>query len=257
MAPGKRLIISDIQTTELLYYDPGLKEQCYKFCAQRDIDCLPALDDPQKIYMRNDAGKNFKESPVTVDRIVSGEVNIFIPAMLERFRQQPLLMVYHGENLTGVVHFCDYNKPVVSIYIYDSFLEYEKTLRSLLIKSGLNNEDMLAYFEEKMLKEPDHYKEKIRVYRERDSKKKLQQFEVFYLSDLIALINHKKLIKLGDVGKLRNLVMHANEFVLMQDPTTDDLLYDFNTFEDFFGLVLLLHSDLKRVSNRLEFIPLT
>jgi hypothetical protein len=258
MIDRKTLTIADIQTSDLLYYDPDLKEKCYQFCKDRDIDCLPSVDDPKTVYLRDDIKRNFQPAPATKDRSVNGETSIFDPDMLERFRQQHLLMVYHGNDLTGVVHFSDYNKPVVSIYLYELFLSYEKTLRNLLIQSGKNNADMIAYFEEKKAKEQKsevivYLSKKINDYHKEGSKRKVPPFEVFYLTDLTALINHMKIIKITDFSNLRNMVMHANEFVHRQDPTTDDFIFEFEPFEKFFKLAVKLHIDFKRVKNRIAF----
>jgi hypothetical protein len=263
MTTGKILRMADIQTSDILFYDPEFKKQCYDFCTERNIDCLPALDDSKKIYFRNEATLGFIGNTLTKDRIASSNLNIFAPEMLKRFREQHLLLVYNGDDLTGVVHFCDYNKPVVSLYLYELFFAYEKALRALLIQHKLNNEEMISYFKKKgeenskkkKLEDAEHYQEKIENYQERDSKKKVPPFEVFYLTDLVALINHKKIIKINNVGKLRNMVMHVNEFVNMADPRTEDQIYDFKTFQEFFGLTLQLHLDFKRVSNRLAFTP--
>jgi hypothetical protein len=255
----KKLSIADIQTGDFLYYDPDLKDQCYKFCAARDIDCLPALDNSRQIYVRNDELKGFETENVSEDRLVDGEIGIFDLQLLEKFRERPLLLVYGAHDLTGVVHFCDYNKPVVSLYLYELFFAYEKALRSLLIQAGKTNDDMISFFElqkakKRKAEDIKHYDEKITDYRTKGSKKKIPSFEVFYFSDLLALVNHLKIIKLSNPGELRNMVMHAGEFVHVQDPLTDDFIYNFRSFEVFFTLALQLHQDFKRVTNRLAFI---
>lgn len=38
--------IADIHTTELLYYDATYSEECYRFCKDRNIDCLPDAINP-------------------------------------------------------------------------------------------------------------------------------------------------------------------------------------------------------------------
>jgi hypothetical protein len=261
MTFAKIITISDIQTSDLLYFDPALKDSCYKFCRDRDIDCLPALDDQQIIYLRDESTLSFRKEGITEDRKVAGFTNIFDEQMLKHFSKHPLLMVYSNMTLSGVVHFSDYNSSVVSLYLYELFLAYEKNLRALLVKHKLNNADMLAYFEmkkSKAKKEKDtrFYEDKIRAYNENLSKnEKLQQFESFYLKDLIALANNRRITSLSDkVFELRNMVMHAHEFVNMEDPNTDDLIYNSETFKKFFELALILHKDYKRVSNHLAFI---
>lgn len=257
----KIITVSDIQTSDLLYFDPTIKDSGYKFCKDRDIDCLPALDDQETIYLRDESTLSFRKEGITEDRKVAGSTNIFDEQMLKRFTNHPLLMVYSNETLSGVVHFSDYNNTAVSLYLYELFLAYEKRLRAFLEKCKLSNTDMLAYFEmkkSKAKKEDDikFYEAKILNYNKNLSKSgKLPQFEVFYLKELIALANNRKNAALSDmVLELRNMVMHAHEFVNMEDPNTDDLIYNSETFKKFFELALILHKDYKRVSNHLAFI---
>jgi hypothetical protein len=257
----KGVVVSDIRISDLLYFDSELEDRCYKFCRDREIDCLPALNDPEMIYLRDEATMSFRKEEITKDRQVDGFTNIFDEQMLRRFALHPLLMVYSNKTLSGVVHFSDYNNPVVGSYLYELFFAYEKNLRTLLVKNGLRNADMLSYFEMKKSKakrEKDirFYEDKILAYSENPGKnEKLQPFESFYLKDLIALVNNRKITSLSDnVFKLRNMVMHAHEFVNMEDPTTDDLIYNSESFKVFFELAVILHKDYKRVANHLAFI---
>ena len=247
--------MADIQTSDILFYDESAKDRCYKLCADRNIDCLPSLDDPRAVYLRDDILSKFRAESLMEDRRVSADANIFDSQVVEKFRRQPLLLVYQGNELSGVVHFTDYNQPQVSAYLYEMFFEYEKTLRALLIRSGLKNVDMVAYFSDKKAK-GDHaefYETKINDYFKFGSQKKLSQFEVFNLTDLIALTNHKRIIKLTDKTKLRSMIMHANESINIQDPGAESFIYDFETFENFFRWCQEMFLDFKRVNNRLTF----
>src|SRR5687767_4703682 len=122
---------ADIQISSILFYDPDLKDECYKFCVKRNIDCLPALDNPRKVYVRDDVIFDFLEEEVKDERIIDGSLNIFEPTLFEKFVTHPLLLVFSNNDLTGVVHFSDYNQPAVSIYLYEVFLSYEKALRDI------------------------------------------------------------------------------------------------------------------------------
>ncbi len=251
MTLTKVITFSDIQTSDLNYFEPNQVGDCYKFCEDRDIDYLPVLDDQDSIYFRDISSKTFQRQIITEDRKVNGSINIFENQMLQRFTDNYLLLVYSGATLTGVVHYSDYNKPVVSIYLFELFLAYERSLRTLLVIKGLENSDMVAYFETK--KHIQHYEDRIQEYYKNKIKhEKLQPFECFYLKELIALINHNKYIALkGDVSNLRNKVAHAREFVNMKDSRTDDLIYDLNTFKDFFTGVDILHKQYAQVSDYL------
>lgn len=260
MTTGRIITLADIQIKNILFYDPGWEDMGYSFCLTRNIDCLPALENPQKIYRRDDASRSFVEEDVEPDRIVDASLNIFDPELLEKFKVHPVLLVFSNNTLTGVVHFSDYNQPVVSVYLYEILLNYEKALRDFLDRSGLNNKGMADYFEYRISTaktgdEKKHYKGKVNAYRKKaEELENLPKFQSFYLKDLIELAEHEKLVPVeNQVNDLRNMVMHAHEFVNMENPSTDNLIYNRETFEKFFELALILHKDYKRVKNILAF----
>jgi len=135
MTLTKVIIFSDIQTSDINYFEPNQVSDCYKFCEDRDIDYLPVLDDQDSIYFRDLSSKTFQKQIITEDRKVNGSINIFENQMLQRFTDNYLLLVYSGATLTWVVHYSDYNKTVVSIYLFELFLAYERSLRTLLDRS--------------------------------------------------------------------------------------------------------------------------
>ena len=254
----KQLTIADVQTRDVLYYDPDLKKDCYVFCKDRDIDSLPALDDLKTIYKRDDKTQTFEANNIEEDRTISATMNIFNPIMLMSFRKHPLLLVTDNEELTGVVHFADYGKAIVSIYLYELFFEYEKALRRLLEKHGCGDEDMITYFKYKINKckeqqTKNRYAGRIQEYGEKIEKKKRSLFEYFYFGDLIALVNHKKIAKLIDLSELRNMIMHAHELVNLDDQDARDYIYSFSSFTTFFNFALELHASYRLVKNRLTF----
>src|SRR5262249_21758088 len=157
------ITFADIQIKDMLYYDPSLEDKGYRFCVRRNIDCLPSLENSRKIYRRNDVLCSFVEEDVEASRIVDASLNIFEPDLPEKFASHAVLLVFSANALTGVIHFSDYNQPIVSIYLYEILLSYEKTLRDILLKSDLNNRNMIEYFEYRISKsqngkEKDHYK---------------------------------------------------------------------------------------------------
>jgi hypothetical protein len=256
MTTDRVLHISDIQTSDVLYHDEGAKDRCYKVCAERNIDCLPSLDDPYALYIRDDTLQKFKPERLVEDRRVGADVDIFDPQILEKFRLNPLLLVYQGRDLAGVLHFTDYNKPVVGAFLFERLFEYENLLRLLLIRSGFKNVDMVAYLSEKKTRDadPDLYDRKINAYFKFGSQKKLPQFEVFCLVDLIGLVTQKHILKLTDKSKLRNMVMRVNEPLNPEEPGVENFIYEFETFESYFRWSQELLMDIKRVANRLAII---
>jgi hypothetical protein len=250
----KRICFEDIQTSEILYYDPDLKDLCFRFCEDRKIDCLPSLDNPMMFYRKTEAG--FCEDEVTPERMVDGRAYIFDQSLLERFCANHLLFVYSNDELTGVVHFSDYNRQAVSEYLFSLLSSYEKSLRNLLVLNKLGNEDMLGYFREMDGKGRRGYKNKIDDYEEKRAQNELlPAFEMFYMLNLIELVNLKSIMVLSkDVSRLRNMVMHAHEFVNMYDANRDDYIYDYDTFKDFFNRVAVLLQDYKKVNNRITLL---
>jgi hypothetical protein len=142
------LRIADIQTSDVLYFDPGFREKCYEFCKKRNIDFLPSLDDTKQIYVRDDEQADFHVRTVDSAQTIDGSRRAFDLAILEVFRANYLLFVYTQGEFSGVVHFSDFNKPVVHSYLFDVIFQYERTLRHFLHRNGLGNTDMVGYFDE-------------------------------------------------------------------------------------------------------------
>jgi hypothetical protein len=253
----------EIQTSELLYYDADIRAQCLRFCQDRDIDCLPSLNNPMKLFRRIETG--FIEEDITPEKTVGGNEFIFDPSLMERFRSNYLLFVLEDNALGGVVHFSDYNRPAVNTFLFGLLSNYERSLRKLLMLSHLSNQDMLDYFKrnaENIKKSGTTraiFQKKFDDYQEdRVKNNKLPPFEQFYLKDLESLAGHHKIIKVTEekVNDLRNTVMHAHEFVNVQDVGRDDYIYDFKSFEIFFDRVTALIQDYRRVNNRVAFLTL-
>lgn len=257
----KRIYFADIQTSDLLYYDPDFNQACFRFCQERDIDCLPALNDPKKFFRKTETG--FVEEMIKEEMRVDGEKNIFDSSMLEQFRGNHILFVYTNDELTGVVHFSDYNKPVVDEYLFRTLSSYERSLRKLLALHGLKNQDMLAYLRKKLSKEKNE-KERIRYSNRLEEYEislarndKLPEFANFYLLDLICLAGHHKKITLSqESNELRKMIMHAHDLVSKDDAQRDDYIYNFESFKKFFEQVTTLLQDHKKVSNKVTLMPL-
>ena len=253
MITTKPIIIQNIMTTDILYYDSEFKNQCYEFCVKRNIDCLPSIIKQDKFYLRQDKFKNFKRQTISDDRVIAQSENIFNPILSDRFEKQNILFVYDKNRLTGIVHFSDYNKGNVIVYLFSLLNEYERLLRKLLIVNDLKNDDMLNYF--KSLKDK-HYEERLKeISNSKNNLSDFPDFEKFYFLELIQLLRYHKIIKLNqEVNKLRNNIMHAHELVHKKDNSVEDLIFSLDSFKIFFCLVGILLKDFKKVSNRLLFI---
>ena len=253
----KSLRIGDIQTSDVLYYDKEYAEMCFCFCKERDIDCLPSLIDPNKIHVRDEKDRKFSDELVKSGRKVDASEYIFSSWLVGKFTEKRLLLVCESSELVGVVHFSDYAKPAVSIYLYEILFAYENALRKLLERKGYTNESMVEYFQQKIAdstgEDRDFYQDKVTGYYDRQAKNsKLPRFHSFYLSDLVEFAVDKGInIKSEGVIGLRNSIMHAHELVNKKDPNASNLIYDIDSFSKFFKSASRLLTDFKRVNNLL------
>lgn len=253
------ITFSDIQTSDLLYYDPDIDQECVTFCKTRNIDCLPSINNSKEFYRITN--EEFKKEAITPEICLKGNEFIFDEEMFSRFRKNPLHFIYNNQGISGVVHFSDYNRPEVSTYLYALLSAYEKSLRNLLIQYGYNNQDMQNFFIYKINKEKKDTSTK-RIYERNKSdferNKQLidsvPPFELFYLLDLIIFTRHMNIADLHqDINELRKSIMHTHILVHMENTNRSDYIYDFHSFEKFFKLVLILHQDYKKVNNILAF----
>lgn len=250
------LRISDIVTTEVLFYDVEFVEKCYEFCKLRDIQILPSLEDQTKIYIRDDNSKNFIEDEICEDWKVESFTNAFNPIILDAFKKNSILFIYTGTEFTGVLHFSDFNKSIVSEYLFQELFQYERMLRIYLLKSGFCNYDIFAYLKKQLgtsnEKNCDAKIKKDFQYKFAN-KEKLPPLQSFYLKDLIGFANALGENLYVEVNKLRNAVMHAHELVDKENWNEENFIFDSKSFEEFFTYVLMLHRDYKKIKNKIAF----
>jgi hypothetical protein len=254
--------ISDIQTSSLLYYDQEFADKCYEFCMQRDIDYLPSINEPNCVYCLNESTGGFIEVQIEYGQKVDSQLRIFDPKLLGQFAAQPLLFVYSGGYLSGIIHFSDYNRPAVSSHLYQAFFDYEVALREFLVLNDVGDQDMYEYFAQGTASASDkdgYFKSRLAWFKKNKALiAKGAPFEQYYLSDLVNFIcdrNHMSLDKC--VVDLRNGVMHAHRHVgqVAQDEgQVRNAVYDRESFAEFFLACLALHRDLKRVRNRITYL---
>lgn len=240
------IYLTEIQTTDLIYYDPEFNKECLKFCTDRDIDYLPSLSDQKIIYVRSE--NTFLEKEIPTGQTVDGGMHIFDSTLLDRFCAYKLLFVTTKNQITGVIHFSDYNRHLVNNYLFNLIAGYERTLRKLLDKNKFKTEDMFNYCKSKKRRLPS-----VKL----DEMKKLPPFERFFLSDLIAFANDHGVISVrNEPNDLRNAVMHAHDFVNLENAEIGDYIYTLESFQKFFNKVDILIKDYKRVNNRIALSEL-
>jgi len=256
----KILRISDIETKDMLFFDAEFKEQCFKFCLQRDIEFLPSLDDSTQMYVRDDNARDFKVELISEQRKMDGFQIAFDSRVLNAFQQNHLLFVFTEGEFSGVVHFSDFNKSIVSAYLFEVFFQYERSLRIFLHECGLRNSDIVKFFEIKVSQAKkessrDFYQRKIDGYLIKKAEiDKLPQFQSFYLDDLISFANAQGNNLNIDVIELRNMIMHAHELVNMENWSADNFIFDFAAFEKFFTRAIALHHDYRKLKNKVAFL---
>jgi len=159
------------------------------------------------------------------------------------------LFLISNDKLKGIVHYSDYNRESVYIYLYSQILNFEKSLRGLLVKNGLRNKDMIKYFKEKIqngpAKDKKTYREKVKEINN-NSLKSFSEFQLFYLLDLIFLLGHHRIATIDQgVNNLRKYVMHSKDFIEHKDSEEMPSLYRFASFKKIFNLVLTLYKEEK------------
>lgn len=253
------LCFDKIMTTKVLFYDDVFKEDCKMFCERRNITYLPSKKNYSSCHKLD--GDEFKKMRIEESQRVDVKDGMFGNSILEKFEKHHVLFVYRKNEISGVVHFCDYNRNPVCVYVYALLLEFERKLRELLISHGLNNNDMLDFFGKhaEKHKKNGHYSRKAEEYRKIETQlkmKDLEPFQMFDIKDLIDLLNSKGIYEvpmaINDV--LRNAIMHAKNVVRHKDYESSGLIYDFESFREFFRLVNSLRSGIDEVSK--EIIPL-
>lgn len=230
-----KLSFGKIMTSDVVFYDDSFEAECAKYCQERNITYLPSLDDFDICYKFADS--KFLKKRIDKSQKVNADDDIFDKSVIKKFEKHQVLFVFEKNELVGVVHFCDYNRNPVSIYIYSLLLAFEKGLRELLIQNDLGNEDMIEFLHSKNKEEMNE----------------LEPFQTFYLKNLIKLANSKKILKLSEsINDIRSIVMHAKNPVRHEDYEIAGLIYNIRSFKKFFESIKLFQPELRRVINKIR-----
>ena len=237
----------DIMTTEIKYFEDFEKEKdAKKFCEDREVTYLPLKGN--NLLVREFKNGHFGEIELQESQKIKPTKKIFDKDVIELFDKSRVLFVFSKDKLKGIIHYSDYNREPVYIYLYSQILNFEKSLRGLLIIKGLKNEDMINYFEEKARDGDSNFRHKFDyINRNRESLKSFSEFQLFYLSDLIFLLDDRLKVSINQkVKDLRNDVMHSKDFVEHKDYQELPSLYRFSSFTEFFELVLTFYKEKAR-----------
>ena len=251
--------VKDIQTTDLIYFSPKIPVDKYiNFCKRHNITSIPDISDPTTKYDFY-AGKNeFIRTKITKEQRIRENFYIFDPVIQMKFNSFDVLFVYNGSNLVGALHYTDYNKMIVTIYLFSQIIELEYLLRALIKKQGLSLIDLFKFWLSK--KSKPFYKQRLLESKDilndiqNKDQKFLSDFSTVYLTDLIDLLNHHKVLKISrSIQELRNRIMHAKSNIKKTENfSTHGLLQNLDSFNLFFRQVLLLKQTRKQVESLLR-----
>ena len=156
-------------------------------------------------------------------------------------------------SIIGVVHIVDYNNEFVAVEIYRSFHRFENALRSLLMKNGLSNEDLISWVKINRDAEmfnsnegfywSDKYKrlmplDPIKLSKVEKQRSMVYPFQTFYFSDLLEYaldINllDRNIFITKSLYELRNFMAHNRHFIAMAESDEGQLIYNFNHLKNF------------------------
>jgi hypothetical protein len=243
--------IKDIMTKDVMYYDPEIEDKLKTYCKEKDITYLPSLDLKKIYFLHSEA---FKNEEIKASLKILPHLYVFDEDLLKKFKKgKHILFIFKQKLIVGIIHFSDYNRIEVYAYLYELIANLERDLRKLLISMGFFNDDMFKFFKEHADRD-EVYKEKYNKFKDSSNKlNKVGPFEFFDLSDLVAFCNGKRIVIIGhNILELRNKVMHSRSGVKNKDYEQDPLIYNFESFKDFFNEAITLQAEFKRIHNRLK-----
>ena len=241
--------VKDICATKLIYYIDGQADKLARFCKQHGIVAIPDSKDPSVVYELNPKSLTFSKQKLSKDRTVVEQTYAFDPKVARKLVDHTNVFVTNGQIITGALHYTDYNKMQISIYLYAQITELEHMLRQLLNLYKIKIEDIIKFWWEKA-KLSEFYKKRLEEFKQ-DILEKHTTFSIrdLYLTDLIDLVNHFKILKISrTVQELRNRVMHAKDYVESPEKySTKTLLKTTSDFSEFFNQVQELFSTKRKI----------
>ena len=204
----------------------------------------------KNVYKYDQIYNNFTEFEIKEEQKVDDEQYIFDNRILDSFKNNPVLFVYSKGSLKGVIHFCDYNRNVVYVYVYSVLLEFERLLRLFLIKNNIEENDI---FIELQIKNESKIKKRRSEEREDIN---IDPFQIFDLGHITDYIKTKFKIDFNpdrDITNLRNYIMHGKSLISKEDYLKENFIYNYNSFKIFFNRVEKLNTEFNKIYNLLVF----
>ncbi|MFB6241215.1 MAG: hypothetical protein ABEJ36_00235 [Candidatus Nanosalina sp.] len=235
--------VSQIMTSDLVYFDPVIESKCEKFCEERNISYLPTLD-RQRVQKYEDGEFKSRGARLVRNQSVEPDKYIFSRDLFKLFKYHEVVFIAKDSNIVGVIHFSDYNSKKVYSYLYKQIYELEIKLRELIVKNGIHEKYEWENHELDTEERKRDYLEETRLYELLDAAEK-------YEEDIQLGIEYEN--GTGEaVNKLRRQVMHGKQFVENENRNEQPLNFTQESFETFFKRVEKMDRLHRQVSSRLN-----
>lgn len=249
----KKARIKDIAVTKLICYNPLHEDNLRQFCFRNGISYLPDVD-RKFIYQLSEDG--FTKRSLTEDYCLNPEELLFDITTVRKFErvdENEIKFVVEDGKIVGVVHIVDYNNEFIAVELYRSFFRFENALRSLLIKNGLCNQDLINWVKinrdyEMFMSDGSNYwtdkyermmpSDPYKYAKVENQRQLVYPFQTFYFKELLEFavdqnLLNKNIFNTYSLYHLRNFMAHSRHFVSVAESDEGQLLYDFNNLKDF------------------------
>lgn len=250
----KETNLNDIYNVDIIYYDEKKNDICARVCKVLYIDSLPDISSYSYWKIIDNIWVN-----ENIEYDIDDDSEAFSENILELMTKNSSHIVYTSQNnrIGGLIHFTDYECPIVYSNIYQNLNTFERKLRDYLIFLGLNDKRFLEYLESfKLPNESHHYQEKLykrisHLTKRRDKK----TFDNIYLSELLEFATSDYItlglrlpIKLNflkeeiDGKQIYRIINDLRNFIMHHDNITGEVIFNpqyFSEFDRFFNMVLV------------------
>ncbi|GAB4415984.1 MAG: hypothetical protein OHK0039_25000 [Bacteroidia bacterium] len=206
-------------TTQIVYYDKEFRDECLEFCRVRNIEYLPDINDTVHLHYYDTQANRFEQRKIQEKQVLHPEAYIFGAGIEHVFLRYPVIFIIDRDLLQGVVHFSDYNHPLVYKALYEKLYRLERGMIHLLLNYGRFVEtDFAEVLKEEGGKLGDKLIDRSFFVRHKVS-----------LTKIMLFARNRKLLKINSLEKislLRNKIAYSEDLVLRTSYATGLLEYD-------------------------------
>ncbi|NLZ94536.1 MAG: hypothetical protein GX921_01770 [Bacteroidales bacterium] len=236
----KYAIIANIANFNPLYYDPQDEEKLIAYCNKNGFSHLPSKDKKSVYRLENN---HFVKKRVEEVYTVNASDFIFDQSTIQKFENpnpNEIHFIIEKGLIKGVVHIVDYNNIYINVELFKAILKFESNLRQLLINNDLDNEDFIAWINQKASETNSNYwNSKLNILRNNRRKMRYANlFQTFGFRDLLNYANDTNLLPLtnreiDDVSNIRNSLAHNRDVTSQMDDNDGSIVYDFIGLKKF------------------------